>query len=369
MARTRSKGAVASPKASKVTKPSPKATKTKAAAKPKSKPSPKTKSSPEPVQDLSPVPEKVSDKAISELKKYIIRQKEEESNKSDKKLQLFEEDPEDAATLYLTIDSKKFFSPKPEFKPKTIKVTKSIHTPNVTTCLILRDELIKSDELLESLENDNELNITQIVPMQIIKTEYKNFEKRREFHAKYDVFLVDDAVLNIMPNALGKIFYESTKYPIPVRVTTSKNTKELSLVTLKNQVNKALSSTSYLPPTGHNVSVKIGTIDFDTKDLISNINDVVASLDINGIKSIHLKTRASPSLPLFYTDKLYNDEDVAKEEGEEEEKPESKKEQSAFERILLGLGDAETVAKVVGKKSKNSEGKKPSKGKVTKPKK
>ena len=158
-----------------------------------------------------------------------------------------------------------------------------------------------------------------------------------------------------MPNALGKIFYQSKKFPIPIKVSSLGSPKELSLVTLKNQVNKALSSTSYLPPIGTNISVKIGFINYDTKDLIENINDVVKTLDINEIKSIHLKSTTSPALPLFYTDSLYSENDVAKEEEQEG---------------LLELGDAEEVAKVIGKKlgekKKKNNKIKPAKGKVSK---
>lgn len=370
MARTRSKASAsagaASPASSKVTKPaaSPKVSKTKNATKAKASPKPKVKVSSKSQQQQpaaavvvaekeassSIVSEKVLEKAVSELKKFNERQREaKENNDDDKKLQLFDNDQEDEESFYLTIESKKFFSSKPQFKPKSIKLTKSINSESITTCLIIRDDFIKTDEMLENLENEIDLKINEFIPLKIIKNEYKNFEKRREFHSKFDFFLVDESILNIMPNSLGKIFYESNKFPIPIRITSLGNPKELSLVTLKNQVNKALSSTSYLPPIGTNISVKIGFINYDTKDLIDNINDVIKSLNINDIKSIHLKSTTSPALPLFYTDKLYSDEDVAEEEEPKEEE-ETEGKLTAFEQGLLELGDSEVVAKVLGKK-------------------
>lgn len=376
MARTRSKtNAAASPASSKVTKPaaSPKVSKTKASPKakasPKVKASPKAKQTPEKKeQESSIIPEKVLNKAISELKKFNERQQEAKENDEDKKLQLFDNDQEDEESFYLTIESKKFFSSKPQFKPKSIRLSKSIHPESTSTCLIIRDEFIKTDEMLEQLENETDLKINEFVPLKIVKNEYKNFEKRREFHSKFDFFLVDESILSIMPNALGKIFYQSKKFPIPIKVSSLGSPKELSLVTLKNQVNKALSSTSYLPPIGTNISVKIGFINYDTKDLIENINDVVKTLDINEIKSIHLKSTTSPALPLFYTDSLYSENDVAKEEEQEEEETEGKL--TAFEEGLLELGDAEEVAKVIGKKlgekKKKNNKIKPAKGKVSK---
>lgn len=41
-----------------------------------------------------------------------------------------------------------------------------------------------------------------------------------------------------MPNALGKIFYQSKKFPIPIKVSSLGSPKELSLVTLKTKLIK-----------------------------------------------------------------------------------------------------------------------------------
>ena len=44
-------------------------------------------------------------------------------------------------------------------------------------CLIIRDELVKSIDELNELENNQSLSqITQIIPLNSIKTEYKSFE-------------------------------------------------------------------------------------------------------------------------------------------------------------------------------------------------
>ena len=50
-------------------------------------------------------------------------------------------------------------------------------------CLIIRDELVKSIDELNELENNQSLSqITQIIPLNSIKTEYKSFEKRELYH-------------------------------------------------------------------------------------------------------------------------------------------------------------------------------------------
>lgn len=359
MARTRSKGP-ASPVANKAKHPS-KVTKPKSSTKSATKKDSKSKAD---VKEAAPVESKqyaqpsvisnkITNKAISELKSFISREKskreEEASQNPSSKSQLFDDDSDDS-TLTLIVESKKFFSSKPQFKPKTIKLSKSINDGSLKSCLIIRDQLVKSDQEIEKIEEANLPTISQILPLQSIKTEYKPFEKRRELQSSYDLFFVDDAVLNTLPNSLGKIFYESNKYPLPLRVTTSANNKELSLITLSNQLEKILSSTSYLPPQGTTVSIKIGYIngDFTHEDLNKNINAVASHFDLDAIKSIMLKTPTSPALPLYYTDKLYNEDDIFDEIKEEETS--NGDELSAFEKGLLELGDADTVAKVIGKK-------------------
>ena len=53
-----------------------------------------------------------------------------------------------------------------------------------------------------------------------LKKRYKAFEQKRALLAEYDVFMVDDRVIKIVAECLGKTFYKSkSKRPIPVRLT------------------------------------------------------------------------------------------------------------------------------------------------------
>ncbi|KAI5956758.1 CIC1 [Candida jiufengensis] len=385
MAKTRSKGPV-SPVANKVKSPG-KVTKPKKSASTVKKASPKTVDQPEEPEQTaisnesstSIIPTKVTDKAINELEKYIVREKQQKeesiAQNPNSKSQLFDEDEiNENNTLYLMIESKKFFSSKPQFKAKTIKLSKSLYNiNNLKTCLFLRDQLVKTSEEIEKIENENLPTIKQILPLKSLKTEYKTFEKRRELRNDYDLFLVDDAILNTLPNVLGKVFFESNnKVPLPIRVTTSSNNSELSLVTLKNQLDKNLNSTFYLPPQGTVISVKVGhlandnedseEVQFTNEELISNITNVIQNFDINTIKTIMIKTGTSPAIPLFYTDKLFNDEDILDDivDGQDEI---AKDELTPFEKGLLQLGDLETVSKVLGKKLGEKKKKKEINGK------
>lgn len=314
----------------------------------------------------SVVPEKVSVKAISELAKFLKR---EETETTTEKTSLFDdEDDEQKTNLYLQINTKKFYSDRPQLKPKVIQLSNPIYNQeNLKTCLIVRDQLVTTEEQLEALENEKLPTVSQILPLKTLKTEYKHFEKRRQLYNDYDLFIVDDAVFNLMPTLLGKVFYSNgaKKTPFPVRVTSTKNPKELSLVTLKNQLNKCLTSTSFLPPMGVTVVVKIGSINsnFTQAQLAQNLQDVLVAFDKESIKSVMLKTKLSPALPLYYTENLYEESDVL-----ENIKPSevTKDEVTPFEKGLLEFADAQEVAKIL-KKSSKSNNTKPSK--VQKPQK
>lgn len=384
MARTRSKG-IASPRVPTPTKSKKNgAIADSPAASPsikKSKNIPKTKlNEKSKVKELqkeevhsSIVSKKVADKAISELRKFLDR--EDEKQQSDKTL-LFDND-EETKNLFLQITTKKYYSSKPNFKPKLIKLSNAIYKPelkSLKTCLIIRDQLITDSEQLETIENANLPTLQQIIPLSALKTEYKHYEKRRQLYSQYDLFLVDDALLNSMPTLLGKVFYGNgnNKIPLPIRVTSTTNNKEFSITTIGNQLNKCLSSTFFLPPVGVNITIKIGSIsdDFKSNQLVQNLEDVLSHFDKDSLRSVMIKTDLSPSLPLYYAEKLYSDEDVLENNAKPSKKTNDEQEVrlSTFEKGLLELGDADEVAKIIGKKLRKQQEQQKSK-KVTKPKK
>ncbi|ODV81781.1 ribosomal protein L1, partial [Suhomyces tanzawaensis NRRL Y-17324] len=322
MARTRSKPATSpkTPTSAKAKKVGSVATESPLASpsvkKNKKKPAKKTKeATPEaeavPVKESTEVKEpvssfiseKVATKAIDEITKYLQR----ESENTDKE-KLFDDDDDNLKTLFLQLNTKKFSASRPQFKPKFIKLSHSIYPSETKACLIIRDQLVKTTEQLEALESENLPYVSQILPVNELKTTYKSFEKRRQLHDEYDLFIVDDAVFNLMPSLLGKTFYGvgHRKIPLPIRVTSTKSHNELSITTLKNQLEKCLNSTIYLPPTGVNISIKVGAITdkFETSQLVQNLQDALSAFEKDSLKSVMVRTVKSPSLPLYYAEKL-----------------------------------------------------------------
>lgn len=299
------------------------------------------------------IADKQIDKAITELKKFFENESKTKSNNSEKNSLFADDDIIEDAELFVTVSTKKFYANKPSLKPKSIKLSHSIHNKeDLKTCLIIKDDLVTNESELEKIENANLPTLKQILTLNQLKTDYKHFEKRRQLYSQFDLFLADDRIFNSLPNVLGKAFFGKSinKNPTAIRICSNKDKKNLSLVTLQNQFEKVLSSTKFLPPVGTNIVIKTGLIngDLSKKQLVENIQDIVLSFDKDTVRSIFIKTSKSPSLPIFYTDKLYNSSDILENEISIDTK-EGDDFDAAYESGLLELADEDTVAKVLGK--------------------
>lgn len=339
--------------------------KSKAAAKSAEVPA-KTETSQPQEKEFGYVSQSQASKALSELKKFLERKGENDSEKP----QLFDDDDVLNDDLYVQFQTKKYYSEKPEFKPRLIELSKPFYRENdeLKTCLFLRDHFITTDEKLEEVELANIPTLKKILTLTQLKTVYQTFEKRYELYSEYDLFLVDDALLSSMPLVLGKSFYlnEIDKFPISVRVSSTKSPKELSLVTLGNQVNKVLSSTAFLPPVGTEITIKIGNFSqLSDYELLANLHAVLKGFDQDLLVAVGVKTSKSPVLPLFYTDKIYGDADVLENVPEAKEEEE---EEDIYTKALLELGDEQSVTKALGGELRKKKAKRSKKSKgVSKP--
>lgn len=265
-------------------------------------------------------------KALDEIVKFNNSREQKET-----KEQLWEDEDKLDDMVYVELVKKKYFSDKPQFKPVIIPVSHRVVPKDARVCLIIRDSAAEHVDTLTLVKVD------EIVPVKVIKTDYKNFAKRREFLKSFDYFVVDSAVLNIMPLTLGKIFYKTTKYPVPIKF------KEVDPVEINNALDVALQLTTYLPPMGTLVSIKVGNVN-NAEQAADNIMDVAKTLTLDEYRSVLVKSRVSPALPLYYSEKAYHGEDEAEEVHVDN-----------FEEKLLALGTAEDVQRAIGKKVKKQQ--------------
>lgn len=162
-----------------------------------------------------------------------------------------------------------------------------------------------------------------------MKKRYKAYEQKRALLAEYDIFLVDDRVIKIVADFLGKTFYQSkAKRPIPVRLTAGayvdkdakKNDKEPQNVVgtplgVAKEIETALNSTYLSMSASANTSIKIGTLSMTPAQLTANTDAVVSALTDKhvpqgwrNVRSLHIKGPSTKALPIWLAEELWADE-------------------------------------------------------------
>lgn len=356
MARTRSSDNKAS-EAKKAPKTTKKVTKTTKKTKKVTK---KQAAVEEPLANGVIIKDSLVDKAVDELYKWFERKQKQSDKKS-----LFEPDAEDLA-VYLQTTSKKFFNSEPSLEPVSVKLPHSIHDlDEFEVCLFVPDDSV-SEELAKKLLNIP--NVTKIVTVNELKTVYKSFESRRRLLKLYDMFLADENVTSVLPKYLGKTFFKSNKFPIPVEITNESGEVSEDLVT--KQVDEALKSVFYLPATGVNLTVRVGSAT-EPENIKDNVKVVLKHLEDHPLRMIQLKLKSSPGLPIYILKKVYDESEVLKED----EKPINvhamirevnnvEEDTTDFDSALLELATDEDQAKELLKRAaEEEEQRKPKKAK------
>ncbi|ODQ58857.1 hypothetical protein WICANDRAFT_79402 [Wickerhamomyces anomalus NRRL Y-366-8] len=312
------------------------------------------------------VDDKKISKALSELKKFVANSTKEEESKA----QLFED--ELSNDLQIIFTKKNLFTSKKNFKPKLIHIQdKPQNEEQPKIVLFVRDDVIDK-ELLEKIE-ESELNslIEQIITGSDLKSTYKQYEKRRELYSLNDIFLADDSLITTLPKLLGKVFYDSKKLPIPIKI----NKENFSIQSVINQVNKISNSIVYSLPRSNNLSVNLGSIETINESVLKQ---VIEHFQNEELRSIFIKTNQSPALPLYELDTVYTEDDVKPTDKEEikakesnvsiEGLPENIK-LSEFEKGLIELANPTEIPELFSSKIKKSikKSKQENKDKVSKP--
>ncbi|KAK9465096.1 ribosomal protein L1p/L10e family-domain-containing protein [Lipomyces arxii] len=293
-----------------------------------------------------------TEKAIIALLKYLEKKTGEEEAASLKdsskkrKLNLLSDDPSDPKqlekqALYLVVGAKKFFSDKLVMKPKRITIPHPIYSEEQTSiCLFTKDPQRLYKDVL--LNDDNSLvkdSISRIVGVSKLKTKFKTYEARRQLRDEHDLFLADDRVITLMPGLLGKSFIGGKKLPIAISLLSASASagnktaqtpsqkkrksdikpeeaiaREQAAISTKrvaSEIKRTLNSAMVVLPAGNSTAVKFGYSTFTVDDLVENINVIVEGLTKNivkggwsGIRSLHLKTQDSISLPIYLTGEL-----------------------------------------------------------------
>ncbi|GIY19324.1 ribosomal L1 domain-containing protein 1 [Caerostris darwini] len=229
-----------------------------------------------------------------------------------KKQLLLQEDSDTPVFLQLML---KKIPSKKSMKMITISLPHSLFKESSDICLITGD-LNKNDRKADTepdilhykelLKTYGVTRVSEVVPLRVLRTEYKTFESRRHLAAAYDGFLADKKIAGVLPRALGTAFYQERKFPLQISLLKQRN--------LKKQIDEVLKKTQFLfSCRGNCHTVQVANLGMDNNTIIENIQ---ASIDVladklpgkwNNILGLYLKTAKSKAIPIFVSFENPND--------------------------------------------------------------
>ncbi|KAI8941542.1 hypothetical protein NX059_002759 [Plenodomus lindquistii] len=273
--------------------------------------------------------ERAATALVAHMKKHVSKKEEEAPVKN---LADDEDEPEaNDDPIFLSITTKKHVHDSNRLKPSKIALPHPIVAENVRICIFTKDpqrtykDLVASDAFPAALRT----KVQRVLGVEKLKKRYKSYEQKRALAAEYDLFLIDDRIIKIVADFLGKSFYGTkSKRPIPIRLTAGayidKNAKKDPKVPVNivgtaqgiaKEIETALKSTYLSLSASANSSIKVGLVSMTPQQLTENttavVNAVVPKHIEHGwrnIRGLHIKGPQTKSLPIWLAEELWIDE-------------------------------------------------------------
>lgn len=273
---------------------------------------------------------------------------------------------------------------KNRLKPGKISIPHSLNaSSNLSVCLITADpqRAVKNIVTDSSFPQDLTSRIDKVIGYSKLKSRYQTFESRRQLLAEHDVFLADDRIIMRLVNTLGKIFYKSSKRPIPVRIAgiekvdgkrVKKDPKQknnsseekissfASPLIVAKEIERTLNSAPVQLAPATTASIRIGSSKFTPEQLADNVEAVVKGLTEKfitkgwrNIKALHIKGARTTAMPIWLASELWvEDGDVAEEAPEDDTKAIGDAKNNGKKRKSAGDGEKLLEGSKTSKKSK-----------------
>uniref|UniRef100_A0A2K5QG17 Ribosomal L1 domain-containing protein 1 n=1 Tax=Cebus imitator TaxID=2715852 RepID=A0A2K5QG17_CEBIM len=156
----------------------------------------------------------------------------------------------------------------------------------------------KTEQFYRKLLNKHGIKtISQIIPFQTLKKEYKPFEAKLRLLSTFDFFLTDARIRRLLPSLIGRHFYQRKKVPVSVNLL-SKN--------LSREINDYIGGTVLnISKSGSCSAIRIGHVGMQIEHIIENIVAVTKGLSEKlpekweSVKLLFVKTEKSAALPIF----------------------------------------------------------------------
>ncbi|KAL6231905.1 hypothetical protein BDW75DRAFT_233196 [Aspergillus navahoensis] len=332
-------------------------------------------------------------RASTALLKHIKSQQSQREATATKKTLIGDNDSDSDAediplhneAVWLVLTTKKHVVDKNRLKPGKISIPHSLNaSPALSICLITADPQRSVKNIVSDPSFPEHLSsrIDKVIGYSKLKDRYKSFESRRQLLSEHDVFLADDRIVMRLVNTLGKVFYKSSKRPIPVQLAqiekvdgkrVKKDPKQqqqkkddedkvslfASAAIVAKEIEKALNSAPVHLAPATTAAVRVGSSNFTPEQLSENIEAVVKGLTDKfvtkgwrNIKALHVKGANTMALPIWLASELWVEEtDVveAVEDGEADGRNKKRKqiEGGAEQKLLEGSNKKSRKQKTV----------------------
>lgn len=108
---------------------------------------------------------------------------------------------------------------------------------NARVCVFVKDP---AREFKDQIQDLSIPTIAKVIEFSKLKKEYRQYKDKRQLLKDYDLFLADLRVYKMLPEPLGKEFYQKKKFPCPIKV------HGFSKKELEKQLNTAAESAYFI---------------------------------------------------------------------------------------------------------------------------
>ncbi|CAG8548657.1 5525_t:CDS:2 [Ambispora gerdemannii] len=175
------------------------------------------------------------EKAVEALLKYVSSKTkteqidDEEIERKKNLLQRQQSLIPNVATVWLQVATHRF-SQLSKNMPVKLPLKHPLYGPDTEICLITKD----SQEVKKLLVEKGIKRVNKVIGISKLRTNYQQYEARRNLCDSYGLFLTDERVIPLLPKLLGKYFFKKKKQPIPVNLKSAK---------VKDEIDRACNST------------------------------------------------------------------------------------------------------------------------------
>ncbi|KAI8380729.1 ribosomal protein L1p/L10e family-domain-containing protein [Blakeslea trispora] len=198
---------------------------------------------------------------------------------------------EEETGIYVEITTQKITN-KENLKKRKAALPFTPYAETIEICYITKDDEKKVEK---KLKEQSVTEIKKVISAKALESTYKAYEAKRKLADSYDMFLVDDRIAHLMPNLVGKKFYEKNKCPIAIKSTGS----------LKHHVESALKATYIKLHNNLTSLVLIGNFGMDQEDVLKNYEAAMPNIvkitahNWDNVQLFGIKSKSSPLLPIY----------------------------------------------------------------------